>query len=159
MRKRSNYRPKGVIMDTMRWLKQGMTLMSAHPAAVDLRIKNHACLTALTRGEGQPHDIDVMISALNITEALAMLRIGTEYKAEILAAQNALLTMTRRGIELGNRFLFTGPELTAVNLGMEIHDAQLDACTVAELEQAIQIVESVIKQNLARRIEAPEVKA
>jgi uncharacterized small protein (DUF1192 family) len=35
---------------------------------------------------------------------------------------------------------------------MEIHDAQLEACTVAELEKAMNLVQAVIRQKKARTI-------
>jgi hypothetical protein len=79
------------------------------------------------------------------------MRIGDDWKDEIRAAQDALLAMGRRGVETG-KFILRGPELTSFNLAMEIHDAQLDACTVAELEKAMDVVEAIVKNKLARVI-------
>jgi hypothetical protein len=79
------------------------------------------------------------------------MRIGDDWKDEIRAAQDALLAMGRRGVETG-KFILRGPELTSFNLAMEIHDAQLDACTVAELEKAIAFVDTVVKNKQARPI-------
>jgi hypothetical protein len=59
--------------------------------------------------------------------------------------------MGRRGVETG-KFILRGPELTSFNLAMEIHDAQLDACTVAELEKAIAFVETICRNKGARPI-------
>jgi hypothetical protein len=42
--------------------------------------------------------------------------------------------------------------MTAVNTGMEVHDAQLDACTVAELERAMELVKSEIRARKVRVI-------
>jgi hypothetical protein len=92
-----------------------------------------------------------LITAFNITEALAMMRIGEDWKDEIRAAQDALLAMGRRGVETG-KFILRGPELSIFNLAMEIHDAQLDACTVSELEKAIDIVNSIVRAKGARMI-------
>ena len=94
---------------------------------------------------------DLLIDAFNITEALAMMRIGDDWRNEIRAAQDALLELGRRGAETG-KFILRGPELTALNLGMEIHDAQLDACTVAELERAMDMVYRTIVSKQARVI-------
>ena len=80
-----------------------------------------------------------------------MMRIGDDWKDEIRAAQDALLAMGRRGVETG-KFILRGPELTTFNLAMEIHDAQLDACTVSELEKAIDIVNSIVRAKGARLI-------
>lgn len=154
MRKRSKYKPKGVRLDVMQWLKAGMAPMATNPAAVDLRIKNHSSLKAIVDGRATRDDIDVMIAALNITEALASLNqeLGADWRDEIRGAQDALLTMARRGIERAERFIFSGPELTAVNLAMEIHDAQIDRCTVAQLEEGLKIVQQAIRGGLARKI-------
>ena len=152
MRKRSRYKPKGVRLDVMTWIKQGMQPMATHPEAVTLRLRNHAAMDEIVRGCGTRDHCDAVIAALNMTEALAMLRIGEEYRQDINAGQQAMLEMCRRGLER-DRFLFTGPELQAVNTAMEIHDAQLDACTLAELEKAISIVEHTVRAKKAHVIE------
>jgi hypothetical protein len=83
------------------------------------------------------------------------MRIGDDWKDEIRAAQDALLAVGRRGVETG-KFILRGPELTSFNLAMEVHDAQLDACTVAELEKAIDFVAAIIKNKQARAIVQPK---
>jgi hypothetical protein len=42
--------------------------------------------------------------------------------------------------------------MTAVNLGMDIHDAQLDACTIGELEKAIAYVHECIRNKRAKAV-------
>ena len=154
MRKKSKYKPKGVRLDVMGWIKEGMQPMTTHGDAVlALRIKNHGALTNLVQGRGTRDDIDLLIAAINMTEALAMQGIGNDWRPEITAAQDAILTMTRRGIPLGDKFLFTGPELTAVNLAMEVHDAQIDQASVADLEKALDKVQQEIKAGRARPVE------
>ena len=154
MRKRSKYKPKGVRLDVMGWIKEGAMPMTAHNDAVlALRIKNHAALTSITKGTGTRDDIDILIASINITEALAMQGLGKDWRPEITAAQEAILTMTRRGIPLGDKFLFTGPELTAVNLAMEVHDAQIDQASVSDLERALDKVQQEIKAGRARPVE------
>jgi len=59
--------------------------------------------------------------------------------------------LAKRGVEK-NRFAFTGPEMTAVKLVMDLHDAQLDDCSVREMEQALFIVEEEIRLKKARPI-------
>lgn len=152
MRKRSKYKPKGVRLDNVAWLLSGMKPMRTEPAALDLRIKNHAAMTAMVKGEGTRHDIDVLIGAFNMAEALARIGRGTELMPEIRAGQDALLEMSRRGLAKG-KFLFTGPELNAANLAMDIHDAQLDAATISDIEKGLEVVTQEIKARRARVIE------
>jgi hypothetical protein len=151
MKKRSKYRPKGLIMDTMLFVSSGLKKVGSISAGTTLKIKNHTALESVRCGEGTREDVDTLITAFNITEALAMMRIGEDWKDEIRAAQDALLAMGRRGVETG-KFILRGPELTIFNLAMEIHDAQLDACTVSELEKAIDIVNSIVRAKGARMI-------
>ena len=151
MRKKSKYRPKGVLLDTVNHVLSGMKRVGSISAGTDLMIKNHSSLDAVRQGVGTRDDMDALIAALNITEALALMRIGEDWKDEIRAAQDALFAVGSRGAETG-KFILRGPELTSLNLGMEIHDAQLEACTVAELEQAIDMVRKIIIAKKARPI-------
>jgi hypothetical protein len=152
MRKRSSYRPKGVILNTMSHVLSGFAPVRQHGQATTLKIKNHNALANMTQGSGTRDDIDILIACINVAEALAITaELGTEYRTEITAAQDAILAMSRRGLER-SRFLFTGPELTSMNLGMEIHDAQLDACTVQQLERALDFVAREITARRARAI-------
>ena len=156
MRKRSKYRPKGVRIDAVNWVVQGLQpLRDVREEYIGLRTKNHSSMTEITQGHGTRDHIDMLIAALNMTEALARVRdgLGRDWAPEIRAGQDALLHMTRRGIERGDRFVFTGPEIQAVNLALDIHDAQLEQCTVAELEKALDIVQQDIRARRARPIE------
>ena len=155
MRKRSSYKPRPIIMDTVGWVRAGFKkLTDLTDENFLVRSKNHAAMLAITTGVGTKDDADIMIAALNMTEALAKLRIGDDWSTEIRAGQTALLGVCRRYMDL-RRFVFTGPELTAVNLAMQIHDAQLDDCTVQELERALEIVNKVKRSGLAIQIGQP----
>jgi hypothetical protein len=153
MRKRSKYKPKGVRLDNMAWLKQGMQPMRENQHITSLRIKNHAALLDMAQGRGNRDSIDILIACMNVAEALYRVNpeLGLQYCVEIRAAQDAIVAMSRRGIEKG-KFLFTGPELQAMNTGMEVHDAQLDACVIAELEKALDLVAREIRYKKVRVI-------
>lgn len=151
MRKRSRYRPKGVLLDPLTHVLTGLNRVGSITAGTTLKIKNHDALNTVRQGEAGRDDIDILIGALNMAEALARMKIGDDWQVEIRAAQDALLSVGRRGAETG-RFILRGPELIALNLGMEIHDAQLDACTISELEKAMDIVNNDIRNHKARPI-------
>lgn len=161
MRKRSKYRPRGVILDPINHVLSGFKRVGSISAGVTLMIRNHTALEAVRKGEGTRGDIDILIGALNMTEALAFFKYGDDWAQEIRAAQDALLELGRRGAETG-KFILRGPELTALNLGMEIHDAQLEACTVADLEKAMDYVTQCLRSGKARsmvRKEKDDTKA
>ena len=153
MRKRSKYRPRQIFSDPVAWVINGFKPMSESGEAVSLKIKNHSALSDITQGQGDKNKVDVLIAAMNMAEALHIVnpQLGKEYAPEIKAAQDAIYMMAKRGVAKG-RFVFTGPEMQAMNTGMEVHDAQLDACTIGELEQAIKYVYEAIKHRRARAI-------
>lgn len=152
MRKRSKYRPKGIITDTISHVLGGFRLVQDTGKAVTLKIKNHQALVSMTQGKGTRDDIDVLIAAMNVAEALVITAdLAGEYRQEIKDAQDAIYTMGQRGLSK-NRFLFTGPEMQAMNMGMAVHDAQLDACTVGQLERALDYVAREIRAKRARAI-------
>ena len=158
MRKRSKYKPKGVRLDATTYVLNGFRLVSTTGgAALDLKIKNHSALEALRTGQAKRYDIDSIISALNVSEALSRLGIGHEYVDEIKEGQDALLELSRRGINREDRFVAKASELTAINYGMALHDAQLDITTIAQLEKALDIVMNEIKSRKARVIEEKTV--
>lgn len=153
MRKRSKYRPKGIRMDTVNYVIGGLHKVSSHPSAIDLRIRNHAALAALTSGTAKRDDMDVLIAAFNVCEALVIINpeLGADWKQEITEGQNALFDVSRRGVE-SNKFILFGAEMKALNMTMEIHDAQLDQASIFELEKAIDTVASFIRNKKARSI-------
>ena len=153
MKKRSKYRPRRVILDPVSWVISGMKPVSSTSEAVGLKIKNHQALLEITQGNGNRDSVDILIAAMNMAEALYVINanLGKDYATEIKAAQDAIYHMARRGVEKG-KFLFTGLEMQAMNTGMEVHDAQLDTCTIAELETAIKFVYEAIKHRRARPI-------
>jgi hypothetical protein len=138
----------------MAFIKTGFEPVRNQSETLTLRMKNHASLEEITKGRANKGHVDIMIVALNMTEALAMVRedLGSDWRTEIRAAQDALFAMAQRGVATG-RWLFTGPELTAVNLAMELHDAQLDACTVDEMQKAIELSKRIIRAGKARVID------
>jgi hypothetical protein len=154
MKKKSKYKPRGVRYDNMSWLIAGMKKVGTLPTAgVALKLKNHEALDSILMGQGTRDHVDVMISAVNMSEALIRIRddLGRDWADEIRAAQDAVYAMGVRGHDKGS-FVFTGPEMTAVKLIMDLHDTQLDNCTVREMEQALFIVEEELRMRKARSI-------
>jgi hypothetical protein len=154
MRKKSKYKPRGVRHDNMSWVIAGMKKVGTLPTAgVALKLKNHEALDSILMGQGTRAHVDVLIAAVNMSEALVRIRdeLGSDWKTEIRAAQDAIYTMGKRGFEK-NSFVFTGPEMTAVKLVMDLHDVQLDECSVRDMEEALFIVEEEIRLKKARPI-------
>jgi len=155
MRKRSKYRPKPQLHDPLNWVISGLKpVLSVTDVMSNVRIKNHLALRCVVDGTATRKDMDVLIEAFNVTEALTRVdaSLGKDWSAEIRAGQDALLTMCKRGVAKGDRFVFTGAELNAANTVMELHDAQLERCTVAQMEKALHEVVKDIQLKKARAV-------
>jgi hypothetical protein len=154
VRKKSKYKPKGVRLDVMTWVKAGLKPFAEISVGVDIRIKNHAAMDALRRGDATKEDIDILIGAFNMTEAYTIIKpeYGADWADEIRAGQDALLAVAKRGVENHNRFILKAKELVAMNLVMEIHDAQLDQTNVREMELAMDTIDKIYRLRKARPI-------
>ena len=152
MRKKSKYKPRGVILDPMSWIKQGFTPISEHgDALMTMRLRNHSALQALTTGKANKADIDILISAVNMTEALYRMGVGREYYTEVRDGLEALRSVGRRSLELG-RFVLKSDEMKALNTVMQLHDAQLEVINVQQMERALEIVKDEIRGRRATPI-------
>jgi hypothetical protein len=150
MRKRSKYKPKGVRLDNMAWVQSGLRRVEDVSASATIKIRNHDAMNTLRLGTATRAEIDVLINALNVTEALARQGVGSDWLPELRTAQDALLTLARRGLK--SRFIVRGEELKALNLAMEVHDAQLETVTVKQLEAAMEFVTETVRLKKARPI-------
>ena len=154
MKKKSKYKPRPVRADNLTWIVAGFKKVGTLPTAgVALKLKNHEALDSILKGQGTRDHVDVLISSVNMAEALIRIRddLGRDWANEIRAAQDAIHTMGKRGVER-DIFVFTGPEMTAVKLVMDLHDVQLDECSVRDMEQALFIVQEEIRMKKARPI-------
>lgn len=154
MRKKSPYKPRHVVYDTMGWVKSGMKRLVDMPSTMgDVRIANHGAMDALVKGIGDEQDSKCLANGLNMAFALCELGIGKDYRAQAGDALDALLEMTSAATGRGGRYVFTGSQIERINYALELHDAQLDICTVSDIEAAGNHVTKAIKGNKARGME------
>ena len=68
-RKRSKYRPKGVIKDTMQFVLQGLSpLASQEDANIILRMRNTEAHGTILNGTATANDLDVLIAKSATTD-------------------------------------------------------------------------------------------
>lgn len=152
MRKRSKYKPKGVRLDIMGYVKENMTPVMNHESfATDLQLKNHGALTDLTQGRATKDTINILIAACNVTESLWRLGFGKEYRNVVDGGLRALRAVGKRGLA-NNKFILRSEEMEALNMAMELHDAQLEVITVRDMEKALLIVHEEIRNKRATPI-------
>ena len=149
MRKKSKYKPRGVILNPMAWVQEGFTPISEHGSSlVTMRIRNHDALASLTLGKAGAADINLLIAAINMTESLYRMGVGREYKDEVKAGLAALRSVGGRFLRVG-KFVCEGDEVDALNVVMDLHDAQLEVITIRQLEKALLIVQDEIRNKRA----------
>ena len=133
MRKRSSYRPKPIIRDTVSFIKKGFEPITD----IDLRIKPRSSFEALRHGYATLSDLNRLVTVSNTTTALSR-QVGRDWLPEIRQAADAIEAMQRRYATWG-RVQATKPELEAVRLLLLISEAQLDVTRVQGLEIAIEV--------------------
>jgi uncharacterized membrane-anchored protein len=152
LKKRSKYRPRAVLRNPVAYVLESLTPIAAMDKYfIELKIKNHDALRSLTQGIAVRADIDTLIATVNITEALYRLGFGREYGDVVRDGLDALRAVGKRGIEMG-KFILKAPEMSALNLAMELHDAQLEIITLKDMENAIKVVNEEYRQRKMRPI-------
>lgn len=152
MRKRSKYRPRGMLANPLGYVLESMTPVTKHESfLIDLKIKNHGAMANLTQGRATREDMDALIAMINFVEALYRMGIGTEYKDVVQEGLDALHAVGKRGVQTG-KFILKATEMTALNTAMELHDAQMEVITVKDMEKAFAIVEGEYRARKMRPI-------
>ena len=153
MRKKSKYKPKGVRMDTMTWIVEGMTKVTDKKSAyLTMHLKNLSALDSLAKGTANKQEIDIVIGVINVAEALCELGVGVEYHQLVLDASSALYAVCKRSFDINDRFVCKGQELSAIKTGYEVHDAQMEVCTLAVLDKALELIDKTIRAKKAKVI-------
>lgn len=156
MRKRSKYRPRAVLQNPLGYVLESLKPVSQHEQyLVELKIKNHLAMSTLTKGLATRTDLDTLIASTNIVEALYRLGFGREYADVVKDGLNALRSVGKRGVESG-KFILKADEMNALNLVMELHDAQMEIITIKDMDKAIALVKEEFRQRKMRPIVEPK---
>jgi hypothetical protein len=152
MKKRSKYRPRPVLVNPLGYVLESMKPVAHHDQyLIDLKIKNNQAMVALLRGEAVYSDIGTLIAMSNIVEALYKLGFGDEYKDVTVDGREAIISIVHRATDI-KRFTPTGLEIQALNLLMELHDAQMDVITIKDMERALDYIKLKMNQHKATRL-------
>ena len=147
MKKRSKYRPRRVLLDTMAFVQESLTPVAKHDNyLLDLKIVNSMAMASLMKGTATKRDMDVLVAISNIVEALYELGFGRQYQDVATEGRYAILSIVYRAVER-LRFVPTGEDIKRLNTLMELHDAQMDVITIADMERAI----SLAKRRIAAK--------
>jgi len=152
VRKRSSYRPRPKLVNPVAYVIEGLTPVKDHDSyLIDLKIKNHGAMTALTRGQADKDQIEFLINMSNAAQALCMMGFKQEYVELVLEGSDALLQVGRRGAKTGS-FVLKAEEMNAINLLMQVHDEQMELITVKDMEKVNEIVIRELRSKHRRKM-------
>lgn len=152
MRKRSKYRPKPMLVNPLGYVLESMKPVAYHDQyLIDLKIKNNQAMVALLQGKATYDDMDMLIAMSNVTEALCQLGFGDEHKGITVDGREAIIGIVHRSTNI-KRFTPTGLEIQALNLLMELHDAQMDVITIKDMERALDYITNKVRQHDITRL-------
>lgn len=142
MKKRNKkYRPKPVMADPLSFVLSGLKpFVSLKDEALSIMVKHRLALEALRTGRADRETIDKLIGIVNLAEAMADNGKGQEYLPDIHAAQAQLKALAARGAERGMRFIMNAEQWAALKHVLDVHEAQLEASTVYDIERAFDLV-------------------
>ena len=147
MKKRSKYRPRRVLLNTMAFVQESLTPVALHDTyLLDLKIVNSMAMASLMKGTATKRDMDALVAMSNIVEALYELGFGRQYQDVATEGRYAILSIVYRAVER-LRFVPTGEDVKRLNTLMELHDAQMDAITIADIERAISLAKRRISSK------------
>ena len=152
MKKRSKYRPKGKLINPVAYVLESLKPVRHHDSyLMDLKIKNHGSMEALTKGNAGRTEIDLLINMGNTVEALYRLGFGEDYGDVVDQGLDALHEVGKRGVQTG-RFILKAHEMSDLNLLMELHDAQMEVITIKDMERASDLIGKEFDQRKMRRM-------
>ena len=150
MRKRSRYKPRPMLANPVAYVLESVGPLAQHADhLIELKVKNHAAMLALTQGQAARPEMDVLIAMGNVTEALTRMGFGDAFTEVARAGQQALLAVCRRGAATCH-FALRYEERVALNELLDLHDAQMSVITVGELDKALAMI---AKERRAGRME------
>lgn len=147
MKKRNKaYRPKTVVQNPLHYFLGGLKRMDEEHLT-DLNLKNHAAMFSICQGRGTRDDWDKLVGMMNMALVLAETHFDLQYHDLLSTGRDALQAVGRRWLSL-QRFVFRGAELQALNDAIEVHEAQLAALRVIDVERASEEVQRRIKFHI-----------
>jgi hypothetical protein len=156
MRKRSNYRPKPILLDPLGFvLESSAPISEAHKGYVlSWKIRNTSAFGSLLRGEATKDEMNCLVAARNIVEALLVI-CGIDKDDGTLARSACAL------IEICDRYnkgvkALKAPEIQALRDMMSLHDELMDVVTLAQFERALAYAKKEIRAGKAQALK--EVK-
>ena len=160
MKKRTKkYRPKRILADPLSFVLSGLrSFTSLKEQAVSIMLKQRMALETLRTGHATQDDIAQLMGIINLSQAFAELGKGKEFLPDIHNAELHLQQLAERGAQRGMRFTMTAEQWASMKDILAIHEAQLEASTVYDIERAFDLVEKRFKHGQINVVPLPRTK-
>lgn len=152
---RKRYKPRPVILNPIEFVRESLTpLVESGSYVIDWKLKNHTAFASLLRGEATKTQLDVLVAARNVTEALVVTLKGQDIDGTLTRSAVALIDICARANQ-GKGTAMKAPEMQALRDLMDFHDQLLDAVTVKQFEAALTYARKEIAAGRAARLKEP----
>lgn len=152
-RKRSNYKPRKVLRDTLAYVKAGLSPLTAQREAdLAIRLRNHSSALAIYDGTAGSSDLGALMNVSNVAMAMKSLGKGKDWSKELFDAATALEAMHAR-LQRWGKVQATPGEREAISLMVRVHDAQLDQATIIDIERALKLVKKNVQPLMQKESE------
>ena len=106
-----------------------------------LSLFQREALDAMRSGKATETHMNNLALAANVSMVLCERGVGPECLPDVLSAQDALVRIQARAMRTG-RIAADGPGLQALLALLDVHEAQIEACTQAEMLSALQEIKN-----------------
>ena len=118
---------------------------------LEWKLKNSEAMNNLMHGSATKHDMSVLVTISNVAEALHDGGVGAEYSAVAAEGEAALVRIAQRSAVTG-RYTPSGADILALQLLIELHDAQTELLSVKEWDQACYYIQEQIASGKTRKL-------
>lgn len=147
MKKRNKaYRPRTVVQNPLNYFLGGLKKLDEEHLT-ELNLKNHAAVVSICQGRGTRDDWDKLVGMMNMALVLAETHFDLQYHELLIAGRDALQAIGKRWLTL-RKFVFRASELQALNDAIEVHEAQLAALRVIDVERAFDEVQRRVRLHI-----------
>ena len=152
---RKRYRPKPVLVDPLAYAIESVKPLADHDSYVlNWKLKNTVAFGELLKGRASKKDMDTLVAARNICEALIHILKGVDVDGTLTRSAVALIDICSRANK-GMGTATRAPELQAIRDLMSLHDELLDAVTVGQFEAALAYARKEIQAGKANKMKEP----
>lgn len=143
---RKKYKPKSVVTNPLNYFLGGLKRVDSEHLT-EINVKNSKAMVSICGGKGTRDDWDQLVGMQNMALVIAEIHFDMQYHDMLIAGRDALHAIGTRWLE-HKKFIFKGDELQALNNSIEVHEAQLNALRVIDVERAFDEVQRRIKFNI-----------